>query len=69
MRSHLTDDEVTDICRPLTQSAAQVRYLKRIGLAVERRPDGSPLVKRVDWDRQRAQNDSPDPSGPVWGVH
>lgn len=44
--THLTDAEIDDICRPLKQHAAQVRYLRTLGLSVERRPDGSPLVRR-----------------------
>lgn len=43
----LTDDEIAEICRPLRQGAAQIRYLKSIGVRVERRPDGRPLVLRA----------------------
>lgn len=63
MRSHLTDEEVADICRPLKQHAAQARYLASLGLPVMRRPDGSPLVRRVDWERLR---DSRPTTGPAW---
>ena len=53
MQTHLTDAELDDICRPLTQHAARVRYLRDVlKLPVARRPDGSPLVKRSDWERQ-----------------
>ena len=65
----LTDAEVDDICRPLKQHAAQVRYLRSLGLRVERRPDGSPLVRRSEWER--AQNASAGPAksaGPRWSV-
>ena len=48
----LTDDELAEICRPLTQSAARIRFLRGLGVTVERRPDGTPLVKRADWERQ-----------------
>lgn len=69
MRTHLTDAEVDDICRPLQQHAAQIRYLRSIGMRVERRPDGSPLVRRADWERQQqAQNDRPARRGPQWSV-
>lgn len=44
--AHLTDAEITSICRPLVQGAAQVRYLRALGLLVKRRPDGRPLVSR-----------------------
>jgi hypothetical protein len=61
----LTDRELADICRPLKQGAAQIRYLRGIGVPVERRLDGTPLVRRVDWER--AQNASP-AARPKWRV-
>jgi hypothetical protein len=62
--ANLTDAEIADICRPLTQHAAQVRYLRALGLTVQRRPDGSPIVRRSDWERQ-AQNGRPS-NAPRW---
>jgi hypothetical protein len=47
MTPALTPEEIYDIARPLTQPAAQLRYLRRIGIRAERRPDGSPLVLRA----------------------
>lgn len=67
MLSHLTDAELADICRPLTQYAAQIRYLRSLGLRVDRRPDGSPLVRRAEWERQQAQQGRP-ANGPRWKV-
>ena len=69
----LTDDEIDEICAGLTQSAAQVRYLRKLGLTVARRPNGRPLVNRAHYDAVRgtgrpAANDSA-AGGPVWGVH
>jgi hypothetical protein len=63
----LSDAEIADICRPLKQHAARIRYLKRLGVRVERRPDGSPLVARSDWERrgQSTQNVRP-ANGPKW---
>lgn len=63
----LTDAEVDDICDGLTQAAAKVRYLRQLGIPVERKPNGRPLVRRVDWERRQsvAQNDSPT-RGPKW---
>jgi len=29
---YLTDAEILDICRPRTQGAAQIRYLRSLGL-------------------------------------
>lgn len=46
MTPWLSPDEVKDICAPLTQKAAQCGFLKRLGLNVKRKPDGSPLVMR-----------------------
>ncbi|MFZ5540775.1 MAG: DUF4224 domain-containing protein [Pseudomonadota bacterium] len=47
----LSDEEVAQICRPLRQPAAQIRYLTRIGIRANRRPDGSVLVLRQDIQR------------------
>lgn len=64
MTAHLTDAELEAICRPLVQYAAQIRYLRRLGLRVERRPDGSPLVWRSEWERL-GQTGKPT-TGPQW---
>lgn len=42
----LSDDEVDDLCAGLTNSAAKRRYLEGIGLTVNRKPNGRPLVVR-----------------------
>lgn len=47
----LTDAEVDRICDGLTQNAAKVRYLRGLGLRVDRRPNGRPLVARAEWER------------------
>lgn len=44
----LTYDEIAEITKPLKQPAAQVKYLRSIGIKAERRPDGSVLVLR-EW--------------------
>lgn len=49
----LTQDEIDGICFPLKQKAAQVRYLRGLGLKVDRRPDGSALVNRKHYDEVR----------------
>lgn len=63
----LTDAEIDEICAGLTQAAAKVRYLRQLGVPVERKPNGRPLVRRVDWERRQplAQNDAPT-RGPKW---
>ncbi|RCW73848.1 hypothetical protein [Pseudorhodoferax soli] len=50
-RPDLTDQQVDAICDGLTQNAAKVRYLRGLGLRVDRRPNGRPLVARADWER------------------
>lgn len=48
---YLSDEEVSEICRPLRQAKAQVRYLARLGMNVQRRPDGRALVARSEFER------------------
>lgn len=50
MLPHLSDEEIDDICAGLTQSAAKVRYLRGLGLTVGEKPNGRPLVARVNFD-------------------
>lgn len=69
---YLTDAEIADICRPLTQGAAQIRLLQRMGLIVKRRPDGTPLVGRAHYEAfmggPAKQAERPD-AGINWTVH
>ena len=61
----LTDAEIDAICAGLRQSAAMVRYLRDVlKVPVQRKPNGRPLVRRVDWDRQQATGVRA--SGPRW---
>ena len=60
----LTEAELADICAGLTQGAAMVRYLQALGVPVQRKPNGRPLVKRADWER--AQNATRPANGPNW---
>jgi hypothetical protein len=44
----LTQDEIADLCKPLTQPAAQARYLRdTFKIEAKRKPDGSLLVMRA----------------------
>lgn len=52
MRPDLTQDEIDAICAGLSQYAAQCRYLRSLGMRVERRPNGQPLVARAEWERR-----------------
>jgi hypothetical protein len=64
----LTDEEVDRACHPLTQGAAQIRYLRSLGLTVARRPDGRPLVNRAHYNLVRggASANSAPAVGPRW---
>lgn len=42
----LTRAEVDELCHPLTQPAAQVRFLRTSGLTVTVKPNGRPAVVR-----------------------
>lgn len=51
MLPFLSDDEIAQICEPLIAPAAQRRFLARLGLVVNRKPNGKPLVARAEFDR------------------
>jgi hypothetical protein len=64
---YLTDSEIDDICAGLKQSAAQVRYLRDVlKVAVQRKPNGRPLVARTDWERRGQQQNGRPANGPRW---
>lgn len=47
MSPWLSQSEVDDLCEPLTQPAAQIRYLRdALKLSVRPKPNGRPLVLR-----------------------
>lgn len=62
----LTDREIARICEPLTQAAAQVRYLKSLGLVVARKPNGRPLVNRKHYDDVRGSPVGRTSEEPAW---
>lgn len=69
---YLTDDEIFEICRPRRQGAAQLRFLKALGIKAVRRADGTPLVWRCDVERQGAGSASatvPASNEPTWSRH
>lgn len=49
---YLTDAEIAELCKPLTQGAAQIRLLRSWGIKVTRKANGHPLVWRRDVERQ-----------------
>jgi hypothetical protein len=46
MAPFLSETEVADMCSPLTQPAAQRRWLKKLGVEFKLKPNGRPLVSR-----------------------
>ena len=64
-RPDLADEEVDALCSGLRQNAAKARYLVQLGLHVERRPNGRPLVMRAHAEQvlagrtPAAANDAP----------
>lgn len=46
-----SDDELQELCDGLQQPAAQLRYLRGLGLRVERKPNGRPLLMRSELER------------------
>lgn len=56
----LLDPEVADLCKPLTQAAAQIRYMQNeLGLNVRRKPNGDPLVMRAEFEALSASTAKP----------
>lgn len=68
----LTDSEIDAICDGYVQNAAKIRYLRGLGLTVERKPNGRPLVNRSHYDAVRGQvatRSTSTGTQPKWGVH
>jgi len=60
--TYFSDAEVDEMTDGLTQDAAKIRYLRRLGLCVDRKPNGRPLAWRpAQPSPDQAQNA---PSGP-----
>lgn len=53
MSRDLSDAEIDRICDGLIQNAAKVRYLRSLGLTVDRKPNGRPLVNATHYDAVR----------------
>ncbi len=66
MTPFLTDPEIDEICSPLTQPAAQIRYLESIGLIVKRKPNGRPMVGRRHYEDMMSgkHSEAARPDGP-----
>ena len=71
MNSDLSDLEIDQICDGLTQNAARVRYLQRMGLVVRQKPNGRPLVNRAHYDSAMngfARTEQRSGRAPAWSV-
>lgn len=67
---YLTDEEIAGATDPLTQGAARIKFFRRLGVKVEAKPNGQPLVWRADFEtarRQAAANDGR-PVPPDWSA-
>lgn len=63
MSPYLTDEEIAFLTKPLTQGAARCRYFRKLGIKVDPRPDGQPLVGRAEFEAARlAENRAPAPA-------
>ncbi|MBP6717738.1 MAG: DUF4224 domain-containing protein [Rhodoferax sp.] len=64
----LSDLEIDSICAGYTQNAAKVRFLKRMGLQVRRKPNGKPLVNRAHYDMVAVGERPKTSNEPSWTV-
>lgn len=64
-----SDAELQALCEGLEQPAAQLRYLRGLGLHVARKPNGRPLLMRSELERvlgagrMMPANDASQPAG------
>ena len=59
----LSDDEVDEICAGLRINAAKCRHLASMGLTVNQKPNGRPLVMRAH--AERVLSGDPLPAQPI----
>jgi hypothetical protein len=64
----LTDSEIDAICAGLTQNAAKVNFLRRMGLIVRQKPNGRPLVNRAHYDAVTGGQKQSKFAEPVWST-
>lgn len=50
MTPWLSQTEIDDLCDPLKQHAAQIRFIRGLGITVREKPNGSALVMRTHFD-------------------
>jgi hypothetical protein len=54
MTPWLSQDEIDDLCAPLKQHAAQLRFVRGLGITVREKPNGAPLVMRAHFEETMA---------------
>jgi hypothetical protein len=52
MTPWLAQSEVDDLCEPLKQHAAQLRFIRSLGITVREKPNGAPLVMRNHFEEK-----------------
>lgn len=65
---YLSDAEVDGMTEGLTQDAAKIRFLRRLGLRVDRKPNGRPLVWRPTSPEPAEGQNQPDAASVVVGL-
>lgn len=52
MTPWLSQPEIDDLCEPLIQHAAQIRFIRQLGITVREKPNGAPLVMRAHFEEK-----------------
>lgn len=70
MSEILDEEEIARLTHPVTQHAAQTRHLsKLLGLKLQRRPDGLPIVTRAMLARlEESKQEAGGDAGLNWGT-
>jgi len=68
MHPSLTEDEIAEITKPLTQGKARIRFFKKLGCKVSAKPNGQPLVGRAEYEATlMGKNHQAPRVGPIHG--
>jgi len=59
MTPWLSLDEIDDLCAPLKQHAAQIRFIRHLGITVREKPNGAPLVMRAHFEEKMSTTGKP----------
>lgn len=54
MTPWLSQSEIDELCEPLIQHAAQIRFIDSLGIKVRKKPNGAALVMRSDFEAAMA---------------